>query len=290
MAINYADSGKGWYCDNRYFKNHIGLLATINGQDYKKRIEGACVCVTAYNSITSSTGVIVISSDIEYATYQTSRGSSIAHSSFIYKGITWYISAFSYWQIGQYSETSGKTMYVTITSNNYAEVGQYILEQASLRSESEFSGFFKKIKYNGKPKVIRRLCQIINGLEDRFMRIEVYDTNRDGVVDNSEKVNNHTVESDVPLNAVFTDTIYDDTEIRSDIRQLNNSMLLLMETFFNSEVSYLVDHEGNYLVDHEGNRILAGYYDSKFLDVLDRIKALENKKYIVWDDGTEEDS
>lgn len=35
-----------------------------------------------------------------------------------------------------------------------------------------------------------------------------YDTNDNGVVDNAEKVNNHTVETDVPANAVFTDTTY----------------------------------------------------------------------------------
>ena len=36
----------------------------------------------------------------------------------------------------------------------------------------------------------------------------VYDTDNDGIVDNAEKVNNHTVLSDVPANAVFTDTTY----------------------------------------------------------------------------------
>lgn len=36
----------------------------------------------------------------------------------------------------------------------------------------------------------------------------VYDTDNDGIVDNAEKVNNHTVEKDVPSNAVFTDTVY----------------------------------------------------------------------------------
>ena len=34
---------------------------------------------------------------------------------------------------------------------------------------------------------------------------------------NSNTVNNHTVKSDVPENAVFTDTIYDDTEIKAEI-------------------------------------------------------------------------
>lgn len=35
-----------------------------------------------------------------------------------------------------------------------------------------------------------------------------YDTNENGIVDNAEKVNNHTVDSNVPANAVFTDTTY----------------------------------------------------------------------------------
>src|SRR5574344_2181110 len=40
------------------------------------------------------------------------------------------------------------------------------------------------------------------------MDSSVYDSNRNGIVDNAEKVNNHTVESDVPANAKFTDTVY----------------------------------------------------------------------------------
>lgn len=39
-----------------------------------------------------------------------------------------------------------------------------------------------------------------------FMSKSVYDTNDSGVVDNAEKVNGKTVQSDVPANAVFTDT------------------------------------------------------------------------------------
>ena len=46
------------------------------------------------------------------------------------------------------------------------------------------------------------------------MLTDVYDQNKNGIVDNAEKVNNHTVEKDVPANAVFTDTVYDDTEVR----------------------------------------------------------------------------
>lgn len=38
---------------------------------------------------------------------------------------------------------------------------------------------------------------------------------------NASKVNNHSVESDVPANAKFTDTIYDDTEVKEAIDTLN---------------------------------------------------------------------
>lgn len=36
----------------------------------------------------------------------------------------------------------------------------------------------------------------------------------------AKKVNGHTVESDVPANAIFTDTIYDDSVIKKDIENL----------------------------------------------------------------------
>lgn len=39
-----------------------------------------------------------------------------------------------------------------------------------------------------------------------FMRVSLYDSNHNGVVDNAEKVNGKTVECDVPANAKFTDT------------------------------------------------------------------------------------
>lgn len=40
------------------------------------------------------------------------------------------------------------------------------------------------------------------------MRTEVYDINHNGIVDDAEKVNGHTVGTDVPADAVFTDTTY----------------------------------------------------------------------------------
>lgn len=44
-----------------------------------------------------------------------------------------------------------------------------------------------------------------------------YDSNGNGVVDNAEKVNGHTVETNVPANAKFTDTVYDDTVVKQQI-------------------------------------------------------------------------
>ena len=41
---------------------------------------------------------------------------------------------------------------------------------------------------------------------------------------NANTVNNHTVKSDVPENAVFTDTIYDDTEVKGSIAELNRNL------------------------------------------------------------------
>ena len=47
----------------------------------------------------------------------------------------------------------------------------------------------------------------VGGSSADTMLKSVYDTNGDGIVDNAEKVNNHTVLIDVPANAVFTDTV-----------------------------------------------------------------------------------
>lgn len=40
----------------------------------------------------------------------------------------------------------------------------------------------------------------------------------------SEQLGNHTVKSDVPENAVFTDTVYDDTEVKESIAKLSSNL------------------------------------------------------------------
>ena len=42
---------------------------------------------------------------------------------------------------------------------------------------------------------------------------------------NSDTVNNHTIETDVPIDAVFTDTIYDDTEVKGSIDELSSNLV-----------------------------------------------------------------
>ena len=72
--------------------------------------------------------------------------------------------------------------------------------------------------YFAKVSDLAPITSAISGKMDK----SVYDADGDGIVDNAEKVNGHTVHSDVPAQAVFTDTVYDDTEIRGDIGDLDN--------------------------------------------------------------------
>lgn len=72
--------------------------------------------------------------------------------------------------------------------------------------------------YFAKASDLTPITSAISGKMDK----SVYDADNDGIVDNAEKVNGHTVHSDVPAQAVFTDTVYDDTEIKGDIGDLDN--------------------------------------------------------------------
>ena len=63
---------------------------------------------------------------------------------------------------------------------------------------------------------------------------------------NSDTVNNHTVKSDVPENAVFTDTIYDDTAVKESIEELNSNL--------NNKIGYVdVDISGVKIVNQEND-------------------------------------
>jgi len=53
---------------------------------------------------------------------------------------------------------------------------------------------------------------VYNGSHGDMLK-STYDTTESGVVDNSEHVNGFTVDKSVPANALFTDTVYDDTTL-----------------------------------------------------------------------------
>ena len=90
----------------------------------------------------------------------------------------------------------------------------------------------------------------------------------------TEQLGNHTVKSDVPENAVFTDTVYDDTEIKEEIVSINSNLEQLEET-----VSY-VSHGKNligtklnklYPVYIKANeKIVSSRYDGKVTSITDR--------------------
>lgn len=121
------------------------------------------------------------------------------------------------------------------------------------------------------------------------MTTSVYDSNGSGVVDNAEKVNGKTVAENVPSGAKFTDTVYDDTEVRGliagvngkvgDITQLDTEArsdlvaavnelvsdfagvdeeVEKLEAFSGSQT--LLDSEGNEILDSSNNRILDTEY------------------------------
>ena len=63
----------------------------------------------------------------------------------------------------------------------------------------------------------------------------------------SEQLGNHTVKSDVPENAVFTDTVYNDTEVKERIEELNSNLHEFgVKNLFNGELynGYVDSHTG----------------------------------------------
>jgi len=143
------------------------------------------------------------------------------------------------------------------------------------------------IRYKGKSKVIIRLCELVNDLYERTfgdMVKEVYDRNDNGIVDNAEKVNNHNVYIDVPADAKFTDTVYDDTIIRDRVTYLMNISELIMQTLFESDLYYLKDSEDYIIVDSDGFPLYTAQYYDRLSELARDIRALQSQKYLVWGD------
>ena len=58
------------------------------------------------------------------------------------------------------------------------------------------------------------------------MQKTVYDADNDGVVDNAKTVGGHTVEANVPSNAVFTDTVYNDSALVGRVKATEDTLKL----------------------------------------------------------------
>ena len=89
---------------------------------------------------------------------------------------------------------------------------------------------------------------------------------------NADTVNNHTVESDVPENAVFTDTIYNDTEVKGSIDELSSNLDTLEfgevaggKNLFNKETA----HIGKVILFSSGEMITnADYFCTDYIPVI----------------------
>ena len=89
---------------------------------------------------------------------------------------------------------------------------------------------------------------------------------------NADTVNNHTIEADVPENAVFTDTIYDDTEVKGSIDELSRNLDTLEfgeiaggKNLFNKETA----HIGKVILFSSGEMITnADYFCTDYIPVI----------------------
>ena len=140
----------------------------------------------------------------------------------------------------------------------------------------------KKITYNGESKILIALCNSINEIIDNLgnagdgdMKKSVYDTNGDGLVDNAEKVNNHSVNANVPEDAKFTDsnttytlgksdgkiTLTESNGLKQEVDVPSTMTLewLKAMVYTNNFWALLRDEMGNPVVDENGNSILGNW-------------------------------
>ena len=69
-----------------------------------------------------------------------------------------------------------------------------------------------------------KISNFITTVEEDYAKTADIPTTLPANGGNADTVNNHTVETDVPVDAVFTDTIYDDTEVKGNIEELNSNL------------------------------------------------------------------
>ena len=84
-----------------------------------------------------------------------------------------------------------------------------------------------------------------------------YDKNNNGIVDNAEKVNGFTVAKNVPADAKFTDTVYNDTEVRNLINGKANTATTLSgygitNAYTKTETDAAITNAINAIADYDG--------------------------------------
>ncbi len=137
------------------------------------------------------------------------------------------------------TESSG-TNEVTVTLDNGTrstfEVSNGKKGEKGDKGDSGTDGFSPVVSINKSDKKTTIQITDVNGTHTAIINDGIdgngagdmlkseYDKNNDGIIDNAEKVNGHTVESNVPENAKFTDTLYDDSEIQGKIANQSNEI------------------------------------------------------------------
>ena len=97
---------------------------------------------------------------------------------------------------------------------------------------------------------------------------------------NADTVNNHTVNSDVPENAVFTDTVYDDTDIRAELAEKADAAAIP------NKVSDL-NNDSNYQTAEQVNNIVTVEIAKVVSDAPENLNTL--KEMSDWIAGHEND-
>ena len=98
---------------------------------------------------------------------------------------------------------------------------------------------------------------------------------------NADTVNNHTVNSDVPENAVFTDTVYDDTDIRAELAEKADAAAIP------NKVSDL-NNDSNYQTAEQVNNIVTIEIAKVVSDAPENLNTL--KEMSDWIAGHENDA
>ena len=91
-----------------------------------------------------------------------------------------------------------------------------------------------------------KISNFVTTVEEDYAKTAEIPTSLPANGGNSDTVNNHTVETDVPADAVFTDTVYDDTEVKESIDELNSNLDELAYGEFSGNDN-ICDIETNYI-------------------------------------------